>query len=55
MKSIIELIGLITNTSAIIRVKLVLIGIGAAIAWCAVMRIEGAAFRGGAIAACGGC
>jgi hypothetical protein len=53
MKSIIDLIGLIPDTSAIIRVKLVLVGIGAMIAGCAVMGIEGSAFRGGAIAVYG--
>jgi hypothetical protein len=53
MKSIIDLLGLVPNTSAIIRIKLVLVGIGAMIAGCAVMGIEGSAFRGGVIAACG--
>ena len=53
MKRILDLIGLIPDTSATIRVKLVLVGIGATIAGCAVMGIEGSAFRGCAIAACG--
>jgi hypothetical protein len=53
MKSILDLLGLIPNTSAILRIKLALVGIGAMIAGCAVMGVEGSAFRGGAIAACG--
>jgi hypothetical protein len=53
MNSIIDLLGLVPNTSAIVRLKLGFAGIGALLAGFVVMGIEGSALRGLAIAACG--
>ena len=53
MNRIINLLGLVPNTSAIVRLKLGVAGIGALVAGFLVMGIEGSALLGVAIAACG--
>jgi hypothetical protein len=53
MSVLIDLLGLVPNTSAIIRLKLVIVGIGAMAAGCVVMGMEGFLLQGCGIAACG--
>jgi hypothetical protein len=55
MNSLIALLGLVPNTSAILRVKFAIVGVGALMAGLIFMAsgIDGSILRGGLIAACG--